>query len=412
MKNTKIIKIGGSVLASPADYKKVAMKVAGNANGPVCLVTSAMKGKTSDLAKTFLAAVPEPDFWNYERYIGMGEILSAILLESAFLQIGKTAIAVLPWMKEWPLFVSLKNRVGASAQKTNERRDFTLLRKSMDKTKRHFKPLVRDNEVVIVPGFIAKDGRGRLVTLGRGGSDISAFLFAELLVAEELIFLKDVDGIRNVDPSLHKGSQRIKAMNSDELGMVASSGAQVLNPISLKHRRKLKKVKVVSVDAGSFESGTQVSFKKEIAVQLSPVAFSVLTFIGSKLPETPGIIYEISRTLSREGISIYSLTLSDNLVAIYVEDGKAEISYRLLSPLLDKVKHLKVLNLKRNIGKVVVRSLKFINEPGVIREIVVPVSKSGINIWEVLTVHTDIMVFVEKKDARKTYQVIRGIFGE
>jgi aspartate kinase len=411
MKDTKIIKIGGSVLVSPGDYTKVAKKIVENENGHVCIVTSAMKGKTSDLANTFLTAVPEPDFWNYERYIGMGEILSAILLESAFLQTGKAAIAVLPWMKEWPLFVSLKLRIGASAQKSNEQRDFTLLKKSSGKTKRYFKPLVRSNDVVIAPGFIAKDGKGRLVTLGRGGSDISAFLFGELLGAEELIFLKDVNGVRNVDPSLYRGSKRIKAMDSDELGMIASSGSQVLNPISLKHRKKLRKVKMVSVDADSFESGTQVLFKKEIAVQLSRVAFSVLTFIGSRLPETPGIIYEISKLLSRERISIHSLTLSDNLVAIYVEDGKAEIAYRLLSPLLEKVKHLKVLNLKRKIGKIVIRSLKFINEPGIIRKIVMPVSKSGINIWEILTVHTDIMVFVEKKDARKTYQLIRGIFG-
>ena len=241
MKSTKIIKIGGSVLTAPADYTKVARKIAKNANGRVCIVTSAMKGKTSDLANTFLAAVPEPDFWNYERYIGMGEILSAILLESTFRQIGKSSIAVLPWMKEWPLFVSLKNRMGASAKKINERRDFAILKKSIDKTKKYFKPLLRDNEVVIAPGFIAKDGKGRLVTLGRGGSDISAFLFGELLGAEELIFLKDVNGIRNVDPSMHTKSERIRTMNSDELAMVASSGAQVLNPISLgdgpRHRR-------------------------------------------------------------------------------------------------------------------------------------------------------------------------------
>lgn len=410
MKNAKIIKIGGSVLTVPSDYTKVAKKIAENAKNRVCIVTSAMKGKTSDLANTFLAAVPEPDFWNYERYIGMGEILSAILLESAFLQIGRNATAVLPWMKEWPLFVSLKNRVGASAKKTNERRDFSLLKKSEKRTKRYFKPMLNANDVVIVPGFVAKDGRGRLVTLGRGGSDISAFLFGELLGAQELIFLKDVNGIRNVDPSMHTRSERISAMDSDELGMVASSGSQVLNPISLKHRKKLKKVKVVSVDAASFDAGTQVSFKRETTVQLSPSAFSVLTFIGSKLPETPGIIYEISRILSREGISIHSLTLSDNLVAIYVEDEKAGLAYRLLSPLVEKLKHLKVLNLKRKIGKVVIRSLKFINEPGIIRKIVVPVSRSGINIWEVLTVHTDIMVFVEKKDAKRTFELIRDIF--
>ncbi|TET20258.1 MAG: hypothetical protein E3J78_04850 [Candidatus Cloacimonadota bacterium] len=411
MKDISIVKIGGSVLKSPGDYQKVARKISENTPSGVCIVTSAMKGNTSKLARTFVQAIPDSDFWNYERFVGMGEVLSAILFESAFRMIGKTAIAVLPWMKEWPLYISLKHREGVSLKKTNERREFMLLKKSQRKTKRYFSPLCKENDVVITPGFIARDGKGRIVTLGRGGSDTSAFLIGELLGAKEIVFLKDVNGIMSVDPSVYEKSERIRTLNSDELGIIASSGAQVLNPVSLKYRKGLKKVKVVSVDAESFDSGTEITFKKDITVRVSPAAFSVLTFIGSKLPETPGIIYEISRILSKANISIHSLTISDNLVAIYIEDRKAEVAYRLLSPLLEKVKQLKVLNLKRKIGKITIRSLKFINEPGVIRKIVVPVSKSGINIWEILTVHTDIMVFVDKKDAKKTYELMRGIFG-
>jgi aspartate kinase len=410
MRNIKIVKIGGSILRTPQDFMKVAKSISENEQSGICVVTSAMKGKTSKLARTFLSAVPDPDFWNFERYVGMGEIESAILLESAFRKVGKSAVAVLPWMNEWPLFVSLKDRKTVSAEKKNEWRNFKILRRSKEKTKRYFYGLFEKNEVVITPGFIAKDGKGRVITLGRGGSDISALLIGELLHAEELILIKDVDGILSADPRIEKNSKKIRSLEADELGIVASSGAQVLNPVSLKHREKLKKLKVVSVDSKSFDTGTEIVFKKSVTVKAAPSIFSVLTFIGTRLPETPGIIYEISKILSKNKISIYSLTLSDNLVALYIDDRKAEVAYRLLSPLLEKIENLKVLNLRRDIGKVVVRSLKFINEPGIIKKIVVPISKEGINIWEVLTVHTDIMVFVEKRDVKKTHTLLEKIF--
>jgi hypothetical protein len=70
---------------------------------------------------------------------------------------------------------------------------------------------------------------------------------------------------------------------------------------------------------------------------------------------------------------------------------------------------LEILNVKKKIKKIVLKSLKFINEPGIIKRIVVPISREGINIWEILTVHTDIMIFVEEKDYLKTYKILKNI---
>jgi aspartokinase len=82
----------------------------------------------------------------------------------------------------------------------------------------------------------------------------------------------------------------------------------------------------------------------------------------------------------------------------------------LLSSLISRIKNLKALNLKKGIAKIVVRSLKFINEPGAIKKIVTPIAKEKINIWEILTVHTDIMVFVESQDRVRAYNFIKKLF--
>ena len=411
MKYIKIFKIGGSVLKRPGDFLKIAGRISKFSDKRICIITSALKGKTSELVKIFSEAVPQPDFWNLERFVGLGEIQSAMLFEAAFLYTDTPAKAILPWMKEWPLFISLNTKEMLSAQKINEKREFKLLSKSYRKTRDHITKLFEKFRVLVIPGFLAKDSSGRIVTLGRGGSDISAFLIAELVEARELILVKEVEGILNVDPRLLNKSRKLHYLDADQLGIMASSGAQVINPISLKHRNKLKKVKVMSLDKGMHrEIGTEIFFGKDITIQASKSIYAVLTFVGDNIPETSGILARISGILARNDISIFSITISDKLVALYVKEKKGKKAYRLLSPLLNRSRNLKALNLKKDIGKIVVRGLKFINEPGIIQKIVTPISKQGINIWEVLTVHTDVMIFVEATDLEQTCNVIKKVF--
>ncbi len=56
-------------------------------------------------------------------------------------------------------------------------------------------------EVVVVPGYIARDNAGRRVTLGRGGSDLTALVLAHALDAEKCRLIKDVNGLFERDPN-------------------------------------------------------------------------------------------------------------------------------------------------------------------------------------------------------------------
>ncbi|MEO0123916.1 MAG: ACT domain-containing protein [candidate division WOR-3 bacterium] len=411
MNNIKVFKVGGSVLSKPEDFLKIAQLILKFKNTKICLVTSAIKGKTDELIKVYTTAVPEPDFYNFERFVGMGEIQAAMIFESVFKYLGAEVKAVIPGMDEWPIHIRLESKSQLSAQKINEKREFKLLPKSKNIAKRYLTPLLNKNKIVVIPGFIAQDEKNNTVTLGRGGSDISALIVAELLEAKELILVKDVGGILSVDPKIVSNTKMIKRLSWAELGALAASGAQVLNPISLKHRKNLPKLRVIANDSINIENGgTEILFDKEVSITLSEKTFGVLTFIGEKIPETLGILSNVSNALTEKKIAIHSITISDNLLAIYVEEDKSEKAYEILSPLILKIKSLKALNLKKGIAKIVIRSLKFINEPGAIKKIVTPISREKINIWEILTVHTDIMVFVESQDKVKAYNFINQLF--
>jgi len=409
MKNIKIFKIGGSMLEKPSDFLKIGEKIAENyPNSKICIITSAMKGKTDNLIETFKIAVPKPNFWDFEKFIPLGEIESSLLFESVFNYLNIPAKSILPWHKEWPLYISLISKRNTLEKGINEKRNFKILEKSKLKIKKYILPLFKNYRVIIFPGFIAKDARERILTLGRGGSDISAILIAKLIGSKEVIFLKDTGGIMNADPKFFKKTKKIKIIELQKLALLASSGAKILNPIALKYADNLKKIKITSPES---KSGTSVEFEED-TIYIEKEMLSVLTFIGEKFPQTPGILYKISKILYENNISIYSITISDNIIAIYLKEEEAEIAYKILYPLLSEIENLKILNIKKGIKKIVLRSLKFINEPGIIKKFVTPISKEGINIWEILTVHTDIMIFVEKEYAERTFEILKNFFKE
>ncbi|MBN2620184.1 aspartate kinase, partial [candidate division WOR-3 bacterium] len=301
--------------------------------------------------------------------------------------------------------------VALSREKVNEKRDFRMLKKSFSAAAKYIRPLFTTYRVIIFPGFIARDVQGRIVTLGRGGSDISALLFSELLNARELVLIKESGGVLDLDPGLHGKAARISTLDIEELGLIASSGSQVLHPISLKHQNTLQRITVTTLEHHQEKnSGTRIVHKKKVVVQRSPLVYAVLTFVGSKIPETPGLLKKISSALAKQGISIHSITVSENLIALYVDKRYGRRAYEILSPFVKREAQLKLLNLKDNIGKILLRSLKFIHEPGVIEKIVTPIAKHGINIWEILTAHTDVMVFLEHGDIDRTYSILRRVF--
>ena len=105
-----------------------------------------------------------------------------------------------------------------------------LLKESWDLIPQKTLPLIKGNVLPVITGFIAKDEKGSITTLGRGGSDLSATMLAAACRAEEVQIWKDVDGILTADPRLVKNAQPVSCITYDEAAELAYYGAQVLHP--------------------------------------------------------------------------------------------------------------------------------------------------------------------------------------
>ncbi len=82
--------------------------------------------------------------------------------------------------------------------------------------------------IPVVTGFLAKDSRGSLTTMGRNGSDLTASLVAEAVGATEVQLWKAVGGMMTADPEIVADARVIESLGFQEATEYAFHGAEVL----------------------------------------------------------------------------------------------------------------------------------------------------------------------------------------
>ncbi len=102
-------------------------------------------------------------------------------------------------------------------------------------------PLLDNKIIPVISGFIGFAPDGRITTLGRGGSDLSASYLANLLNADGVYLWKDVDGFYSADPRKDPTASRFTKMNYKDAHKYAKGGAKILYPhaISPAQRKKI-----------------------------------------------------------------------------------------------------------------------------------------------------------------------------
>src|SRR5262249_55546822 len=88
--------------------------------------------------------------------------------------------------------------------------------------------MLRQRVVPVVGGFFGLSADGRLITLGRGGSDYSAALLAAALGCDVCLFKASCDGVYDADPTRTATARRYETLTHDQACDLAARGAKVL----------------------------------------------------------------------------------------------------------------------------------------------------------------------------------------
>lgn len=87
---------------------------------------------------------------------------------------------------------------------------------------------IPNTRIFVAPGFIASDEQGRVCTLGRGGSDYSAALYAAASEASDVQIWTDVPGIMTTNPKTVPAARSISNISYKAAFDMARYGAKVL----------------------------------------------------------------------------------------------------------------------------------------------------------------------------------------
>ena len=166
-----------------------------------------------------VAAVNELSPRTSDYVLGFGETLSTVIVTAAFRVRGIRADAV-----------DARECIVTDATYTRAVPQFDITNARL---KKRLSPLLEEESVPVLGGFIAATSDGIPTTLGRGGSDFSAAIVGAALSAKRIEIWTDVQGMMTTDPRLCADAQRIDSLGFDEAAELAYFGAKVLHPATL-----------------------------------------------------------------------------------------------------------------------------------------------------------------------------------
>ncbi len=279
--------------------------------------------------------------------------------------------------------------------------------------------LLNDGNIVILAGFQGKTRDGKITTLGRGGSDLTAIAMAAAIDADLCQIFTDVDGVYTCDPRVVPSAKKIEEISYDEMLEMASSGTKVMQSRSVEFAKKFG----VTFEVRSSLNNNPGTLVKEETMSMESVvirgvslerAQAKVTISGVRdLPGTAGKIFGavseanllvdmIVQNVSKTGITDISFTVHKDDVA-----KAAEALQPVLADLGDGV----LVEAEDGIAKLSVVGIGMRSHSGVAAEMFQALSDAGINIEMISTSEIKISVTVAEGDIDKAAQVMHDAFG-
>jgi diaminopimelate decarboxylase/aspartate kinase len=186
--------------------------------------------------------------------------------------------------------------------------------------------------VVLTQGFIARNPKGDVVLLGRGGSDTSGAYFAAKLQARRLEIWTDVPGFFSADPRAVPNARLIKYLHYTEAQEIASAGGGILHPRSISPvRRSGIPLFLKCTQHPEWEGSVISNASGEDRPQLKAVSHrSGITLISMESFEMwhqVGFLASAFECFRRHGISVDLISTSESNVSVTV-DMKATVTTR------------------------------------------------------------------------------------
>ena len=378
MKGRGVVKFGGADLSTGEKIRRAAEMVANSRFKEIVVVVSAM-GKTTDKLISSITSIGKVDDADYADIVSMGERTSARLFSAALKSLGVDSVYFDPGMEEWPIITDS---------------NFKSATPDLDETRKRVKQFIEPllgHKVPVVCGFLGRDKEGRVTTLGRGGSDTTAVLLGNCLEAEEVILVKETEGVLSADPKVVSTAKPIDRLDIAEMFTLALGGAKIVRPESLRYKLPNQRLKIINFASNNLHSeGTEIVgvFNSQSIQNEKTKGLSAITVLGDINPEGLGLLFK-----EFSGVQILGISTGRNTLTVFFRSGKPEDVLRRVHDL----GIFKSVSLMRGIGMIGLSHPSFIDSPGWVAKISGALASRKINIIEVTSSKSTINLFVNEE---------------
>ncbi|NDE90310.1 MAG: aspartate kinase [Alphaproteobacteria bacterium] len=408
-----VLKFGGTSVANPERIQQAAKKVKAEIDlgHKVVVVVSAMSGVTNQLVDYVRSITPSYDPSEYDVVVASGEQVTSGLMALALQQLDVKARSYQGW--QLPFYSTDKHEKARI-----DEIDANVLN---DCFAQGITPVVPGFQGVTRP---TKEDRGRITTLGRGGSDTSAVALAAALKADRCDIYTDVNGIYTSDPRLVQKARKINRIAYEEMLELASLGSKVLQTRSVELAMNYKvPVQVLSTFdpalgsdlPGTFLVDEDIMMEKQMVTGLAhsrDEARITLTNVADK----PGMLARIFGPLADANINV------DMIVQAASDDGKT-VDVTFTIPRSDIVKTTEALTANKadlgynelqtstDVVKISVVGVGMRSHAGVGQMMFKALAEKGINIQVVSTSEIKISVLIDESYTELALRTLHTVYG-
>ena len=343
-----------------------------------------------------------------DKVSSFGEILSSYIISEA--------------MKDRNLNASFKNSqelIVTDENYTNAKVDFAITEKNIQEY-----CIPQKTQILLAPGFVSSTFNGENSTLGRGGSDFTASIFAKALNASELQIWTDVSGMYSANPKLVKQAMPIEHISYQEAMELSHFGAKVLFaptiqpvlekeiPIRIKNTFEpdAKGTLITSKKNGSSFPAKGISHIENIAL---------LTVEGSGMIGIPGFTKRILEVLSdaKINVSLVTQASSEHFLCMGIDSSDVDRAEKLFNESFAYEMDQNIIDpliIEDNLSIIALVGENMKNHQGVSGKMFSTLGRNNVNIRAIAqgASEKNITAVVEQKDIKKALNTLHNAFFE
>ena len=397
-------KYGGTSVGSTERIHNVAKRIleTQRAGNQVVAVVSAMAGVTNRLIEMANEVSPEnePTEREMDVLLSTGEQTTIALTSMAINALGGKAISL----------TGAQAGIFTDGEHTRAR----ISNISPDEVQR----LLDEEYIVILAGFQGSSPDGRITTLGRGGSDLTAIAMAAAINADLCQILTDVDGVYTCDPRVVSTAKKIDEISYDEMLEMASSGSKVMQSRSVEFAKKFG-VKFEVKSSLNNNPGTIVTEEhpnmESVVVRGISIEKEQAKVTIENVSDEPGVASKIFHAISESGVII------DMIVQNVSKTNHTDISFTLhrsdlkkakqtIEPILENLGGNVEMETTDGIGKLSVVGIGMRSHSGVAAQMFSALAKGGINIQMISTSEIKTAVIIEEGSLEEAANIVHEGF--